>query len=88
MTVDLRRVPAEDVHRDDYLLFSESQGRFVVTVHPENKNAFQRVLAGQIWGEVGRVRHDDRFEVRGLEGGAIVQTTIQALKNAWKKPLA
>jgi phosphoribosylformylglycinamidine synthase len=88
MMVDLRRVPVEGVHRDDYLLFSESQSRFVVTVHPENRDAFQRALAAQISAEVGRVRGDDRFEVTGIKGGTIVRTTIQALKAAWRKPLA
>jgi phosphoribosylformylglycinamidine synthase len=88
MGVDLRRVPVEGVNRDDHLLFSESQSRFVVTVHPENKGAFQRALAGQICAEMGKVRGDDRFEITGLEGSAIVQTTIQALKEAWKIPLA
>ena len=40
MEVDLRRVPATGVDRNDLLLFSESQSRFVVTVHPENRSGF------------------------------------------------
>ena len=36
MTIDLRKVPAEEVDRDDVLLFSESSGRFIVTLDPAN----------------------------------------------------
>ena len=38
MEVDLRKVPSSGVDRNDFLLFSESQSRFVVTVHPENQS--------------------------------------------------
>jgi len=47
MTVDLRRVPMEGIERTDSLLFSESQTRFVVTIHPENREAFENALSGQ-----------------------------------------
>jgi phosphoribosylformylglycinamidine synthase len=42
--------------RPDYYLFSESLGRFVVTVDPDNKRAFERlvgpdaVLLGRVGG--------------------------------------
>ncbi len=88
MTVDLREVPAEGVDRQDYLLFSESQSRFVVTVHPEDREAFEKTLPGEVWGAVGTVRQDDRFEVIGLTGETVIQTTIWTLKEAWQKPLA
>lgn len=88
MTVDLRKIPTEGVDRNDFLLFSESQSRFVVTVHPENRGAFERRLLGQDCAPVGTVREDDRFEVIGLRGEAIIQTRIQTLKQAWQKPLA
>ena len=39
MEIDLRKVPAEDCYRDDYLLFSESGSRFVVTVAPALRSA-------------------------------------------------
>ncbi|MDD5154803.1 MAG: AIR synthase-related protein, partial [Desulfovibrionales bacterium] len=40
MKIDLAAVPGEDIKRDDFLLFSESQSRFVVTVHPDREEAF------------------------------------------------
>jgi phosphoribosylformylglycinamidine (FGAM) synthase-like enzyme len=41
LTVDLTQVPSEGVDRDDTLLFSESAGRFIVTVAPDNQAAFE-----------------------------------------------
>jgi phosphoribosylformylglycinamidine synthase len=88
MTVDLRRVPVEGVDRNDYLLFSESQSRFVVTVHPENRQVFEKTLPKETWNRVGTLRQDDRFEIMGLSGQTIIQTSIWTLKKAWQKPLA
>ena len=44
MDVDLRQVPRRDLDRDDYLLFSETASRFVVTVSPENQTAFETIM--------------------------------------------
>jgi len=88
MTVDLRKIPTEGVDRSDLLLFSESQSRFVVTVHPQNRGAFERLLSGQDCRQVGTVCGDDRFEVIGLGGETIIRTRIRTLKQAWQKPLA
>ncbi len=87
ITVDLRKTPKEGVDRNDFLLFSESQSRFVVTVHRQHREAFEKTLSGQNWAQVGAVREDDRFEVIGLEGETIIQTRIQTLKQAWQQPL-
>jgi len=44
MEVDLRQVPRRDLDRDDYLLFSETASRFVVTVSPANRAAFEAIM--------------------------------------------
>ncbi|NIQ38534.1 MAG: phosphoribosylformylglycinamidine synthase [Proteobacteria bacterium] len=87
LTVDLGKVPAEGVKRDDFLLFAESQSRFVVTVHPEKREAFEKTLSGHVYGQVGVVREDDRFEIIGLGGERIIRTQIGSLKEAWQGPL-
>jgi phosphoribosylformylglycinamidine (FGAM) synthase-like enzyme len=46
LTVDLTQVPSEGVDRDDTLLFSESAGRFIVTVAPDKQDAFKGCLPG------------------------------------------
>jgi len=87
MEVDLRKVPAQGIERDDYLLFSESQSRFVMTVHPEKKKAFLSVMKGVSLGEVGQVTKGKDFVVTGLKGTKIIQGDIYKLKAAWQRTL-
>ncbi|MFQ6104464.1 MAG: phosphoribosylformylglycinamidine synthase subunit PurS [Candidatus Glassbacteria bacterium] len=87
MEVDLRHVPREGVERDDLILFSESQSRFVITIDPEKKEVFEREIEGVPYGLLGRVSRDDRFQIRGTDGALIVSETVGELKLAWKEPL-
>ena len=84
----MRRVPASGIERDDFLLFSESASRFVVTIHPEDQKAFEACLQGNIFAEVGKVTAGKDFRVHGLERRTVaVQADIFDLKEAWKRPL-
>jgi phosphoribosylformylglycinamidine synthase subunit PurSL len=88
MTVDLKNVPlGEPVDRDDYILFSESNSRFLVEVSPENKKEFEKALAGLDYAEIGRVMKDEKLEVRSRRGGIALSSDIASLKEAWQKPL-
>ena len=87
MEVDLREVPQEGVERDDYLLFSESQSRFVVTVHPEHRKAFEELMEGVPFSRIGVVREERAFRVTGLGGKRIIEADIFRLKEAWQRPL-
>jgi phosphoribosylformylglycinamidine synthase len=87
MEVDLRKVPAQGIERDDYLLFSESQSRFVVTIHPEKKDAFLSIMKGITLGKIGKVTKEKNFIVLGLQGKKIIQQDIYKLKEAWQRPL-
>jgi len=87
MGVDLRKVPAEGIERDDYLLFSESQSRFVVTIHPEKKDAFLSIMKGITLGEIGKVTKGKEFIVTGFKGTKIIQGDIYKLKAAWQRTL-
>ncbi len=87
MAVDLARVPAQGINRDDYLLFSESQSRFVVTIAPEAKDVFESMLQGNTFAEIGEVLVEPVFIVKGMKGGEIIEEDIYALKEAWQSPL-
>jgi len=87
MTIDLSVVPSVEVERDDYLLFSESQSRFVVTVSPEAKERFEEFMESNIIGAVGSVTPGDRFTVIGINGNIIIEENINELKGVWQKPL-
>ncbi|MBI5017172.1 MAG: phosphoribosylformylglycinamidine synthase subunit PurS [Deltaproteobacteria bacterium] len=87
LRADLSRVPAHGIARDDELLFSESQSRFVVTVRPELAEAFEAELAGRAFGRIGEVTAEPRLVLRGLEGGDAVRAGLNELKAAWQLPL-
>jgi phosphoribosylformylglycinamidine synthase len=87
MEVDLGKVPSSGIERDDYLLFSESASRFVVTIHGKDKRAFETCLQGNTFAEVGKITEGSVFKVHGLKGVVVVQADILALKEAWKRPL-
>jgi phosphoribosylformylglycinamidine synthase len=87
MEIDLKRVPYTGSKRNDLLLFSESQSRFVVTLDPSKKKAFETVFNDAIYGEIGIVLEGKVFRIMGLEGKKIVEANIDDLKEAWQKPL-
>jgi len=87
MTVDLARVPAEGIGRDDELLFSESQSRFVVTISPEKQEAFEAALAGSVRAWIGTVEARPVLTVKSLAGLKIIEESLDELKSAWQKPL-
>jgi phosphoribosylformylglycinamidine synthase len=87
MDVDLRKASSFGIERDDFLLFSESPSRFVVTIHAEDKKAFESCLQGKSFAEVGKITEETIFKVSGLKGSVAVKADIFALKEAWKRPL-
>jgi len=87
LKLDLRNVPREGVERDDEILFSESNSRFLVEVAPEQGGKLERLLSGVPFALVGQVTDDDEFVVVGLEGEEVVRTSLGTLKEAWQAPL-
>ncbi|MFB3925366.1 MAG: AIR synthase-related protein [Syntrophales bacterium] len=87
MNLDLAGVPAEGIDRDDTLLFSESQSRFVVTVSRKNAAKFLKTVGGNAVACIGEVTDGDIFRVLGLDSRLIIEEKIGELKEAWQKPL-
>jgi phosphoribosylformylglycinamidine synthase len=86
--LDLAKVPAEGINRNDELLFSESQSRFVATIHPEAQEAFEAALANSPFGLAGTVIEDELLRINGLAGKKIIEVKLSSLKEAWQRPLA
>ena len=86
MRIDLNRVPAEDLDRDDQLLFSESGGRFIVTIDSRNREIFESLFENLACACIGTVTEKPQFEIRGHDQKTIICVAIDQLKEAWKKP--
>jgi phosphoribosylformylglycinamidine synthase len=87
MAVDLRSVPYRGKKRNDYILFSESASRFVVTVHPAAQTKFEKIMAGNVISAVGHVIGDGLFRVQGIDGRSAIEGKISKFKDAWQRPL-
>ena len=88
MTLDLDAVPRDpEADRDDTVLFSESNSRFVVEVPRGREADFEARMTGSPVGRVGVVTEEDRLAVRGLQGDEIIAADLCTLKEAWQRPL-
>jgi phosphoribosylformylglycinamidine synthase subunit PurSL len=87
MTVNLNSVPYRGKKRNDYVLFSESASRFVVTIHPQDKHRFEKIMAGNTASEIGFVTDNGLLQINGLNDRLIIKEKIVKLKEAWQKPL-
>jgi phosphoribosylformylglycinamidine synthase len=87
LKVDLEAVPAEGVERPDQRLFSESAGRFIVTVDPARQAAFETLFAGLPWARVGEVTEEPLLRITGPGGAHLVNLNVADLQAAWRKPL-
>jgi len=84
----LDKVPlGEPMKRDDLILFSESNTRFLVEVPLSHAAKFEETLAGVSCTAIGRVTSGSRLEVYDLNGGLALSADIEELKEAWQEPL-
>lgn len=86
MDIHLELVPSQ-CERNDYTLFSESNSRFIVTVHTGNQEAFESCLKGITFAKIGKVRKDKDFIV-SFKKKKLIDTNIDLLKKTWQQPLS
>ena len=87
-TIHLESVPlGEPVDRDDFILFSESNSRFLVEVAPENKDEFEKIMGDSSLTTIGRVTDSDVLEVYGASGRRVLLSPLGELKEAWQRPM-
>ena len=82
--IDISGIPGSANIRDDYKLYSESQGRFIVSVNPSSKAEFEAFFKGLPVAQIGYVRKDSTFRLRGDEGKIIIETDIEALGRSYR----
>ena len=85
MEIDLTAIPkSDDIDREDYLLFSESQTRFIITIDPNKKEEFETLFAQIPHAQIGHITEDNKFTLKGFDGSNIVDTDIQTLTKNYK----
>ena len=86
MDVDLNRVPAVPGLSSTRMLYSETCGRFILTVSQENRERFEEMFHSMELGWIGTVTDSPQFTITRGKGKTIIRKNIQDLKKAWKKP--
>jgi len=84
LTLELTSVVRENLERDDLILFSESNSRFLVEVSPSKKSEFERMMTGIPAAIVGQMDSGNDFIVKGIDGETVALSSLDNLRVAWK----
>jgi len=87
MELNLRKVPGKALKRDDFVLFAESNSRFLVEVSEKGREDFEALMEGKVYAEIGRVTKAPRLCIYGLEDAVVVDTALCDLMASWKRTL-
>ncbi|RLF13592.1 MAG: phosphoribosylformylglycinamidine synthase, partial [Thermoprotei archaeon] len=87
----LDKVAREGVDRNDYLLFSESNGRFIIEIRREYEEDFLELAQkeGCIISKVGVVTNTRRFQVHDMHNpdNVIIDVHVERLRKMWREGL-
>jgi phosphoribosylformylglycinamidine synthase len=84
--LDLKAVPNKNVKRNDFLLFSESNSRFLIEVAPQDRYDFEDLMKTGV-AQIGEVTKTESLKIHGLNGGYAIDAGLKELRTAWKKTL-
>lgn len=88
LKLHLKNVPrTKETHRNDFLLFSESNSRFLVEVTEKRREDFEALMKGSVCTEIGRVKREGSLSVYGLKGEKVVSAGLPELRRRWKSTL-
>ncbi|HUQ84821.1 MAG TPA: phosphoribosylformylglycinamidine synthase subunit PurL [Candidatus Limnocylindrales bacterium] len=74
-----------NVSRDDFALYSESQGRMLVTIEPNNKINFEKAMNGNKFKLIGKITKEQIIRVNGLEGNEVLNVRLEDAAKAYRK---
>lgn len=84
--LDIGMVPVSESMRDDYVLFSESNGRLLIEIAADKAEEFERIMEGSAFACVGAVKND-RLLSASKDGTLLFECRLDDLIGAWKTPL-
>jgi phosphoribosylformylglycinamidine synthase subunit PurSL len=88
--IALDKVPgSRRFKRDDFLLFSESNSRFLCEVPAHGRGAFESLAAGLRvpCRVIGRTLESPELLVDGLRGDAVVRLSLSEAESVWRRAL-
>ncbi|NWG11597.1 phosphoribosylformylglycinamidine synthase subunit PurL [Candidatus Bathyarchaeota archaeon] len=88
LELHLQKLPATNVNRNDFALFSESNSRFLVEVQQESKKEFEALMEGNAYAKLGLVTKSPWLRIYGLNGRVVVDAALNDLMTSWKHTLS
>ncbi len=86
--MNLVEVPARNSNRNDFILFSESNSRFLLEVSQKARKDFEALMKGTVFSQIGRVTKTASLCVRGLSGKTVIDASLGDLFRSWKGTLS
>jgi phosphoribosylformylglycinamidine synthase II len=86
LDVDLGRIPVSEFMRDDYLLFSESNGRLLIEVQADKTDEFEAIMKDSPYSLIGAIKKDPLLTLY-KEEDPLLELELSILMEAWKTPL-
>ena len=84
--IDLGTVVCDSDMREDHILFSESNSRFVIEVEKDKSDDFAEILKDVPFSWIGETTDSGRVVVNGAQG-TVVDEELSELKSVWQAPL-
>jgi phosphoribosylformylglycinamidine synthase len=81
--ISLTNLPGK-VSRNDFALFSESQGRILVTINPKNKKEFEKIMKGNNFKQIGQVTDNQQLIIKGADNKTTVDLGLEKIEKAYK----
>jgi phosphoribosylformylglycinamidine synthase II len=85
LEIDLCKVKGKDLCRNDFVLFSESNSRFLIEVAERDREDFEDLMWGKSCSLIGTVTKEPKLKIKGLNGEIIVEASLNSLMHSWKK---
>lgn len=87
LELDLQKVPGKNLSRNDFVLFSESNSRFLIEVSEADKSEFESLM-GKSCSQIGQVTIEKKLLIHGLNGKTVVDASLESIRRSWKKTLS
>lgn len=86
--LNLRKMQSEALNRDDVVLFSESNSRFLVEVAESDRQAFETLAKWKGYAAIGKVTRNPKLVVNGKRGSVVASASLADLRASWKRTLS
>ncbi len=87
-TINTNKIPRDEGMTDDKILFSESAGRFIVSINMSSKKEFEELMSGCVFAQIGEVCDNQTFVINGSEDSIKISISTSELEESFKKTLS